>query len=245
MSTIEQLEPAAVWRLFGGIAAVPRPSKREERIRAHIRGVAENSGWTVREDAAGNLVIQVPASPGRENAPVIVLQGHLDMVCEKNAGTEHDFDRDPIRLILDKDPSGEAIVRADATTLGADNGMGVAMALAAAIDSNVKHGPLELLCTIDEEAGMSGAKAVTADLFKGRRLLNLDSEEDDIIYIGCAGGCDTTLTWKCTPESIDAASKVVRVSVDGLRGGHSGCDIHENRGSAIKLLTRTLLGAGS
>ena len=245
LGTAEDLEPGVVWKLFAGIAAVPRPSKKEERVRAHVRAVAEEHGLTVRQDSIGNLLVDVPATPGCESAPITVLQAHLDMVCEKNAGVTHDFDRDPIRLILDKDPAGEQIVRADATTLGADNGMGVAMALAVAFSSDATHGPLELLFTIDEEAGMSGAKAVTPEFFHGRRLLNLDSEEDDILCIGCAGGCDTTLAWTCTGSPIDKGAEVFRVVVDGLRGGHSGCDIHENRGSAIKLLVRTLLGIDS
>ncbi|MCP4250279.1 MAG: aminoacyl-histidine dipeptidase [bacterium] len=245
VSTIEQLEPAAVWRLFGGIAAVPRPSKREERIRAHVRRVAEDAGWAVREDAAGNLVIQVAASPGRENAPVIVLQGHLDMVCEKNSGTEHDFDNDPIRTIVEQSgEDGDLLVRADGTTLGADNGMGVALALAAAGDPDIVHGPLEILCTIDEEAGMSGAKALEPDFFTGRCLLNLDSEEDDVLYIGCAGGCDVMLTWNLTTGPIPTDVEVCRVTVAGLRGGHSGGDIHLNRANAIKLLAQTLTAGG-
>ncbi len=240
--SIESLEPAPVWRLFAGMAAVPRPSKKEQRIRAHIRAVAEEHGFGVREDAAGNIVIDVPATPGCQQAPVTVLQGHLDMVCEKNSGTRHDFDNDPIRLIIDTDAAGEQIVRADGTTLGADNGIGVAMAMAAAVSPDVTHGPLELLCTVDEEAGMTGAKALPADLLKGRRLLNLDSEEDDVIYIGCAGGCDTTLTWSFATGPVPAGAECCRVTVAGLKGGHSGCDIHLNRGNAIKLLVRMLAG---
>lgn len=240
-ASIETLEPKSVWSTFAGIAAVPRPSKQEERIRAYVRGLAEQYGFTVHEEKIGNLIIDVPATPGHETVPVTVLQAHLDMVCEKNRDTEHDFDRDPIKLILDKDAqSGRPIVHAQGTTLGADNGMGVAMALAAAASPDVVHGPLELLFTIDEEAGMSGAKALTPDSFKGRRLLNLDSEEDNCIYMGCAGGCDTNLTWKLKTVAIAPDSEVCRVVVEGLRGGHSGGDIHEGRANAIKLLTRTL-----
>lgn len=240
---IETLEPAAVWRFFAGISSVPHPSKKEERIRQHTRDVAQELGFAVREDAVGNVLIEVPATPGYEKAPVTVLQGHLDMVCEKNAGTEHDFDRDPIKLIVDKnDADGQLIVRADGTTLGADNGIGVALALAAASSPEVIHGPLELLCTVDEETGMTGAKALHPDFFKGRRLLNLDSEEDDVIYIGCAGGSDTTLAWNFDTGSLPAGGEVGRVTVAGLSGGHSGCDIHLNRGNAIKLLTQTLRG---
>ena len=239
--SVETLEPAPVWRLFAGIAAVPHGSKKEERIRRHVRALAEGQGFAVGEDAAGNMVIEVPATPGHENAPVTVLQGHLDMVCEKNAGTEHDFDRNPIRLIVEKETdSGEMLVRADGTTLGADNGIGLALALAAAWSPEVVHGPLELLCTVDEEAGMTGAKVLEPGFFKGRRLLNLDSEEDDVLYIGCAGGCDVTLSWELSASPLPPGTEVWRVSVSGLRGGHSGGDIHLNRANAIKLLVQTL-----
>ena len=244
LSAVESLEPAAVWRFFAGISATPRPSKHETRIREHIRAVAEQHRLAVREDGMGNMVIDVPASPGCESAPITVLQGHLDMVCEKNAGTQHDFDRDPIRLVVEEEAdSGELIVRADGTTLGADNGMGMSLALAAATSPDVIHGPLELLFTVDEEAGMTGAKALTPDSFRGRRLLNLDSEEDDAICIGCAGGCDANLTWNLEGQPISPGDDHARVIVSGLRGGHSGSDIHEGRGNAIRLLVRTLLDA--
>lgn len=242
-NAIESLEPKPVWRFFAGIAATPRPSKHEERIRAHTRKTAEELGLKVREDRAGNMVIEVPASPGRENAPTIVLQGHFDMVPEKNANSAHDFNKDPIRLMIGIDPKTKRqVVTADGTTLGADNGIGMALALAAAVEPDLKHGPLELLNTVDEEAGMTGAKALEPDFFKGKILINLDSEEDNAVYIGCAGGCDTTLTWnfKLLPTS---GEETARVSVSGLRGGHSGGDIHENRGNANKVLARTLLGA--
>ncbi len=244
LTELEKLEPSDVWRLFAGIAAVPRPSKHEERIRAHVRGLLEKQGLTFHEDATGNIVASVPASAGCEGAPITVLQSHLDMVCEKNAGTDHDFDRDGIHLVLDTDPAGQRILRADGTTLGADNGIGAAMALAVAFSSEVKHGPLELLFTIDEEDGMTGAKALTPGSFRGRCLVNLDSEEDNALYIGCAGGCDTTLTWTLPSNPLGGDAQPLSVTVSGLRGGHSGCDIHEDRGSAIKLLARTLQLAG-
>lgn len=238
---IEGLRPARVWQFFAELSAVPRPSKREEKVRAHVRAMAQRLGFHFREDQAGNILIEVPASPGHESAPITVLQGHLDMVCEKNAGTEHDFDRDPIRLVLDKDPkTGEALVRADGTTLGADNGVGLALALAAATSPEVIHGPLEILCTVDEEMGMSGAKVLAPDFIKGRRMLNLDAEEDDALYIGCAGGCDTTLTFELKTSPLPKRATVCRVTVAGLRGGHSGVDIHLNRINAIKLLVETL-----
>ena len=185
MSDIRDLEPKSVWDIFHGMTQVPRPSKKEEKIQAHMLKLAESHGLKTHHDAAGNIVVDVPAKPGCENAPITVIQGHLDMVCEKNRGTEHDFDNDAIKTLQSKDEeTGRPIVKADGTTLGADNGMGVAMALAAAISKDVKHGPLELLLTADEEAGMTGAKALKPDSFKGRQLINLDAEEDDHIYIG-------------------------------------------------------------
>jgi dipeptidase D len=241
-SAVASLELQAVWQYFSGIAAVPRASKHEERIREHVRRLAQERGFNVREDSAGNLLIEVPAPPGHENAPLTVPQGHRDMVCEKNAGTAHDFDRDPIRLILDRDPAtGEEIVRADGTTLGADNGIGVALALAAATSPDVVHGPLEILCTVDEEQGMTGAAALQPDFFRGKRLLNLDSDEDTVIYIGCAGGGDITLSWEFPTRPVSGRLELARLTVSGLRGGHSGGDIHENRGNANKILVRTLL----
>ena len=243
-SAVTALEPQAVWGFFAGMAAVPHPSKQEERICAHLKQVAGKYGLAVRADAIGNLVIDVPATPGCEGAPITVLQGHVDMVCEKNAETVHDFDREGINLILDVDPeTNEPIVRADGTTLGADNAIGLALALAAATSPDVVHGPLELLCTVDEEAGMTGAKALTPDLFRGRRMLNLDSEKDDEICVGCAGGCDSNVAWECDLAKASPAVEICRVTISGLRGGHSGGDIHENRGNAIRLLARTLQGA--
>ena len=213
-TAVESLEPADVWRFFAGISAVPRPSKHEEQIRAHVRKTAEELGFKFREDRVGNIVIEVPATPGHENAPGIVLQGHVDMVCEKNAGTEHDFDRDPIQLIIDEDSeTGEQIVRANGTTLGADNGIGLAMGLAAATSPNVVHGPIEILCTVDEEMGMTGAGQLEPGFVRGTRLLNLDSESDDVLYIGCAGGGDVTLTWEFDTPPIPGGSETCRVTV--------------------------------
>lgn len=243
MSTqaIVDLDPKPVWRFFADMAAVPRPSKKEERIRAHLKDVAARHGLTVREDGVGNLVIAVPATAGHEQAQTVVLQGHVDMVCEKNADTEHDFDNEGIKLILaTDDESGEPIVRADGTTLGADNGIGLAMALAAATSDDVVHGPLEILCTIDEEMGMTGAGALEPGFFTGTTFINLDSEEDDVIYIGCAGGGDNTLAFDLPTQPIHRGARVVRINIRGLRGGHSGGDIHENRGNANKVLVRLL-----
>ncbi|MEW6746653.1 MAG: beta-Ala-His dipeptidase [Planctomycetota bacterium] len=240
---IESFEPSAVWRIFTGIAAVPRPSKKEQQIRSHVRRLAEEKKLQVREDSAGNLLIEVPASPGHEQAPVVVLQGHLDMVCEKNLNSNHDFEREGIKLRTEKTANEEVFVRADGTTLGADNGIGVSLALAAATSPDVVHGPLEILCTVDEEMGMSGAKALDPAFVRGRIMLNLDSEEDDTLYIGCAGGCDSNLAWEFEMSALGpqtGTSEACIIRVGGLRGGHSGADIHLNRANAIKVLVRAL-----
>lgn len=243
-TAIESLDPKPIWRFFAGIAATPRPSKHEEHVRAHTRRVAEEHGLKVREDGAGNMVIEAPATPGCENSPTIVLQGHFDMVPEKDADVPHDFEKDPIPVRIEQDAkTGRTVVTAAGTTLGADNGIGMALALAAATEPDVRHGPLELLNTVDEEAGMTGAKALAPDFFKGKILINLDSEKDNAIYIGCAGGCDTTLTWKLKLKPCEGDCQPTRVTVSGLRGGHSGGDIHENRGNANKVLARVLYGA--
>jgi len=234
---LSTLEPRALWNHFSRIAAIPRPSKHEERIAAWVRTVAAEHGWRTESDAVGNLVLSVPASPGHESAPHVVLQAHLDMVCEKNGDVSHDFMEDPIRPRIDGD-----WVYATGTTLGADNGIGVAAALAAATDSSVVHGPLELLFTLDEETGLTGAQGLDAGLLTGRVLLNMDSEEDGKLFVGCAGGADCHLhvaVGRVAPER----AKCFRLSVLGLRGGHSGLNIHENRGNAIKLLVRLLQAA--
>ncbi len=241
LSVVESLEPQGVWRIFAGMASVSRPSKHEEKIRKHLRDLFDSFHLSYHEDGVGNLVVDVPASRGKEGVSLIVLQAHVDMVCEKNSDITHDFDAEGIHLVYGDDAdTGKKVIRGKGTTLGADNGIGVAMALAVATDPSVVHGPLELLFTVDEEAGMTGAKALTSDSFKGRCLLNLDSEEDDELCIGCAGGCDTNLTFREKLEVVPGEVTAIRVSVSGLRGGHSGCDINEGRGNAIKLLARTL-----
>jgi len=243
-ANVEALEPKAVWQFFAGIAAVPRPSGKEEKIRAHLKALAERLKLECKEDKIGNLLIVAPASPGCEKVPTTILQGHVDMVCEKNAGTQHDFENDPIRLQIGQDAaSGEQIVKAVGTTLGADNGVGVALALAAATAPDVKHGPLEILCTVDEEAGMTGARHIQPGFVTGQRLINLDSEEDDVIYIGCAGGGDVSLIWDFATQPVPTDRKPCRITVKGLRGGHSGGDIHENRGNAIKTPVRAVFAA--
>ncbi len=237
-NALASLEPRPLWSHFAALAAIPRPSKKEERAAAWVESVAKEHGFAVRRDAAGNRVVVVPASKGREGAPVVILQGHLDMVCEKNRDVAHDFDADPIRPRID----GEWVA-ATGTTLGADNGIGVAAAFAAATDPAVEHGPLELLFTIDEETGLTGAKDLDPSILKGRTLLNLDSEEDGAIFVGCAGGCDTLLGFAPERSAAPGGYEAFRIEVGGLRGGHSGMNIHENRGNALKVLARVLLSA--
>jgi dipeptidase D len=232
---LTNLSPRSVWGHFEALAAIPRPSGHEERAVAFVTAVGASIGVKPERDARGNVVLRVPATRGREAAPVLILQTHLDMVCEKNRDVAHDFDRDPIRPRL-----VGAWVQATGTTLGADNGIGVAAALAAATDPEVKHGPLELLFTLDEETGLTGAKELDPRLLSGRMLLNLDSEEDGVIFVGCAGGEDTLIDVKPAFRSAAFRDSALRLEVSGLRGGHSGLNIVENRGNALKLVARVL-----
>ncbi len=180
---IKGLSPEPLWDFFARIAAIPHGSKNETALGAHLRLIAEKAGLTVRQDEAGNLCIAVPPSPGCEKAPAVVLQAHLDMVCEKNASITFDFTRDAIRLVRDRD-----WMKADGTSLGADNGIGMAAAMAVALSKDILHGPIEVLLTVDEETGLTGAVNLSPSLVRGRILLNLDSEKSDHLCIGCAGG---------------------------------------------------------
>ena len=233
---MKNLAPEAVWSLFDEITKVPRPSKQEGQIRAWLLDFAARHGLEACTDEAGNVLMRKPATPGREGRPCVVLQGHMDMVCEKNAGVEHDFAHDPIRTVIDGD-----WVRADGTTLGADNGMGLALGLAALTDDSFEHGPLEALFTFDEETAMGGANALKAGFMTGQILINLDSETDGQIFIGCAGGQDTCATFRYAAVPAPEALYYVRVRVGGLQGGHSGGDIHLGRANANKLLVRFLM----
>jgi dipeptidase D len=235
---LARLEPRPVWDHFWKLTQVPRPSKHEERVVEHVRSVAAEHGIPVKTDGVGNLILRVPATPGHEKAPVVILQGHLDMVCEKNKDTDHDFMSEPIRPRIDGD-----WVYATGTTLGADNGIGVAAALAVATDPSVVHGPLELLLTLDEETGLTGALKLDGSLLEGRTLLNLDSEEDGVLFVGCAGGADSHLFLPVTRTAPAPGGSPFLLEIAGLRGGHSGLNIHENRGNAVRLLARILLAA--
>lgn len=240
MSAYDTLEPRSVWQIFGEICKVPHGSGDEAAIQAKLREWAESRGLGVATDAVGNLLVSIPATPGHEGAAPLLVQGHVDMVCEKNSDTKHDFARDPIKVLVKGD-----WITADGTTLGADNGIGVAMGLAVAEEKNLVHGPVEVLLTVDEERGLTGAAGVKTGFFTARRMINLDSEEDDGIFIGCAGGRDTELILINSQARAPKNSSGRKVTIKGLKGGHSGLDIDKHRGNAIKILTRALLAAAA
>lgn len=239
-SALADLAASDVWKHFEKLSTIPRASTKEAAAREYVRGVATALRLETLQDAAGNLIVRKPARAGREGAPTTLLQAHLDMVCEKNEGTRHNFDSDPIQLVRDGD-----WLKADGTTLGADNGIGVAAALAVMESSDIRHGALEFAFTIDEETGLTGAAQFGAGLLRSRYYLNLDSEEIGTLCIGCAGGVDTFARRrvKRVPAGGGAAW---RIKVAGLRGGHSGVDIHQGRGNALRILgaaLQSLLGA--
>ncbi len=235
MSTYDELQPRAVWQIFGEMAKIPHGSGNEAAIQAMFKEWATRRGLGWRQDQVGNLLIEIPATPGLEHVAPVLVQGHVDMVCEKNAATKHDFAKDPLRIEVDGD-----WVMADGTTLGADNGIGVAMGLALAEASEVRHGPVEVLLTVDEERGLTGAAGVKAGFFQSRRMINLDSEEDAALFMGCAGGRDSVLTLKLRAAKAPSGMVGRKVVLQGLKGGHSGLDIHTGRGNANKLLARAL-----
>ncbi len=239
MTFVSDLQPTALWRHFDSILAIPRASKREEGMRNHIVELADRFGLCHHADAVGNLVVRKPATPGHEGADITILQSHLDMVQEKNADVEFDFATDAIVPQM----QGEYLT-ATGTTLGSDNGIGVAAMLALMGETAFPHGPLELLFTIDEETGLTGAARLDGGLVQGRQLINLDSEEDGILYVGCAGGGDTQLTLELGTAPAPATGVALAVALRGLKGGHSGVDIHLQRGNAVKLLGRALWSVG-
>jgi dipeptidase D len=233
---VKNLAPEIVWSIFDAITQIPRPSKKEGKIRAWLVDFAKQHQLECHVDETGNILMRKPATPGYESHPAIVMQGHIDMVCEKNSDVEHDFDNDPIDTYID----GEW-VKAHGTTLGADNGIGVALSLAALIDDSYSHGPLEALFTYDEETGMSGANALKEGFMTGKTLINLDSEEENQIFIGCAGGMDTLATFRYASVPAPQDCYYAEVKVSSLLGGHSGGDIHLGHANANKILTRFLL----
>ncbi len=236
MSFVSSFEPRPLWAHFDRILEIPRGSGEEERIRRHVVELAQRHGLEQHTDAAGNVVVRVPGTAGREAAPVTILQAHLDMVNEKDSDVAHDFARDAIRARQE----GEWLY-ATGTTLGSDNGIGVATMLALLEATDVPHGPLELLFTVDEERGLTGASGLDASLLSGRRLINLDSEEEAEATVGCAGAAGTVL--RLPLQSGPATGSALTLRLRGLRGGHSGLDIARGRGNALKLLARGLAAA--
>lgn len=235
MSEIASLEPRLVWEQFDAITRVPRPSKKEEKIREYLVRFAADHGIECHTDKIGNVVMRKPATPGYEQRPKVILQSHMDMVCEKNSGVEFDFSRDAIRTRIE----GEW-VRAEGTTLGADDGIGMAAALAVLIDPEAEHGPLEALFTVDEETGLTGAFELGEGMLTGKYLINLDSEDEGEIFIGCAGGIDTIVTFRYTTEAAPKNYSFFRVDVSDLAGGHSGDDIDKGRVNSNKTVARLL-----
>ena len=232
----KDLKPAVVFRYFEEVCGVPRPSKKEEKIRTYLLEFARKHDLSVKTDEAGNVLIAKPATPGMEGRKAVILQSHMDMVCEKNKDTQHDFDTDPIETYID----GEWL-RAKGTTLGADNGIGIAAELAVLASDDVEHGPLQCLFTVDEETGLTGAFALKEGFMEGDILINLDSEDEGELFIGCAGGAGTTAVFPCTMTAAPEGYFFFRVAVKGLTGGHSGDDINKGRANANKLLNRYLV----
>jgi dipeptidase D len=234
----DQLKPERLWQYFLEICQVPRPSKKEERIADYLTAFAERQKLEVITDVAGNVLIRKPASAGYEERPAVILQSHLDMVCEKNSDKVFDFDKDAIEPWVDGN-----WVKARGTTLGADDGIGIAAAMAILEAKDIPHPAIEALFTVDEETGLTGAFALTPDLLKGRILINLDSEDEGQLFIGCAGGKDTVATLDLSTEAVQPGCEAFEVSVTGLKGGHSGDDINKGLGNAVKLLNRFLWNA--
>lgn len=235
---ILKLTPQTLWRYFLEICQIPRASKKEERIAAYLKEFAQKQKLEAVIDPIGNVVIRKPASPGYEKHRVVILQSHLDMVCEKNSETVFDFDKDAIRPWIDGN-----WIKARGTTLGADDGIGIAAMLAILEATDIPHPPLEALFTIDEETGLTGASGLKPDLLKGRILLNLDSEDEGQLFIGCAGGKDTVASFDLKTEPVPSGSKSFKASITGLKGGHSGDEINKGLGNAVKLLNRFLWNA--
>lgn len=232
---INGLQPSILWQRFYEITCVPRPSKKEGKILEHMRKLFNELNIQFKEDKTGNILATLPATQGYENAPTVVLQGHVDMVCEKNKETNHDFENDPITMIRDN-----GWIKAKGTTLGSDNGIGVAAALAVITDKDVVHGPIEILLTVDEETGLTGASSLEAGFVGGKILLNMDSEEDGAFYVGCAGGMDTLGSFNIESENVPQNTIAYELMITGLKGGHSGLDISTGRANGIKMLARTL-----
>ncbi len=234
--TIKDLQPSVVWDAFYGLTRCPRPSKHEEIVRRHILDWARENNVDAAADETGNIIIRVPATPGYENRRGVILQGHMDMVPQKTADTVHDFLKDPIETRVD----GEWL-KASGTTLGADDGIGVAMGMAVAVDKSLKHGPVEVLITYDEETGMTGANALKPGILKGDILINIDSEDEGELCIGCAGGLDAIADFRYESEKMPYGYVGYKLDVKGLSGGHSGMDISLYRANANKVLANAII----
>jgi len=232
---IKNLQPELVWKYFAEVSKIPRGSKNEKAISNYVVSVAKQLGLEVQQDKNLNVVVRKPASVGKEDAPMICLQGHLDMVCEKNKDKVHDFEKDPIELVREGN-----ILRANGTTLGADNGVAVATNLAIMEDKSLVHGPLEFLFTVDEETGLTGATYISPKFLQSKTLMNLDSEEEGSLFVGCSGGRNTVGTWKLALENAPRGTVALKIIVKGLKGGHSGLEIDKGRGNSIKILNRVL-----
>jgi len=233
MRIFEHLYPELLWFYFEEICKIPRPSKKEGQIIKYLLEFATKFGLGSKKDHIGNVLIKKPATVGFENKPAIVLQSHLDMVCEKNEYTKFDFEQDPIQPYIENN-----WVKAWGTTLGADDGIGIAAQLAILASKDIQHGKLECLFTVDEETGLAGAFGLEAGFFEGKTLLNLDSEDEGIVFIGCAGGMDSTATLKICTNKIEKNQEVIRIEVSGLNGGHSGDDINKGFGNSVKIISR-------
>ncbi len=235
MGKLSHLNPKFVWEIFEQICNIPHPSKKEQKLAAFIKKIAENNNLEAIIDDIGNVILRKPATPGYENRKGIILQGHIDMVPQKNSDKVHDFESDPIEPIIVGDK-----VKANGTTLGADNGIGIATAMAILQSNNLEHGYIEALFTVDEEAGMNGAFGLKPGILKGNILINLDSEDEGEIYVGCAGGMDANISFSFFKESVPLEHVAFKLSLIGLKGGHSGMDINTGRANANKLLNRFL-----
>ena len=233
--TLKDLQPQILWKHFSALCAIPRPSKKEGKAAEFVKAFAIAQGLDYTVDAVGNVVIRKPATPGMEDRPGVVLQAHLDMVPQKNSDVQHDFENDPIDVYVDGD-----WVRARGTTLGADNGMGCAAAMAILCDKTLEHGPIEVLVTVDEETGMTGAFGLKPGFLKGDILINLDSEDEGELYVGCAGGMDANFEMEYNVKTTPSGVKGYEIAVTGLKGGHSGMDIVLGRANANKVLMRLL-----
>jgi dipeptidase D len=235
MKELTELQPPLIWHYFNEILRIPRPSGKEKKVGDYIVSVARKHKLEHKKDKAGNILVSRKAGPGFENLMSVCLQSHLDMVCEKNSSSPHNFDTDPIEAYVD----GEW-VKARETTLGADNGIGIAAQLAVLTDQEARYGPVECLFTVDEETGLNGAKCLESGFFKSRVLLNLDSEDEGELFIGCAGGMNTLASFKYKSKNTPADCRSYRITISGLLGGHSGTDIQKDRGNSVKILNEIL-----